>query len=188
MWRRAEKFLKLFDYGVQSTFEDISESELTASSWLDTLFARMDMMVGAREDDDLRRAGRKAFFEATREPKESLTQYVSRRDAELQEAEGHDLWMNSKLKGLLLEEGAGLTAQGTQNLRTLTQGRLDFGSVTWALRQMGAGGSERLLPGRQGQGAVLASSATEDSSPVLDASAGPFQPSSRPPHSSGRSE
>eukprot|EP00959_Pyramimonas_sp_CCMP1952_P413464 8664054-Pyramimonas_sp.AAC.1 len=91
-------------------------------------------------------------------------------------------------EGLLLEEGAGLTAQGTQNLRTLTQGRPDFANVTWALRQMDAGSSERLLPGRQGQGAVLASSATEDSSPVLDASAGHFQPSSRPPHSSGRSE
>eukprot|EP00959_Pyramimonas_sp_CCMP1952_P262125 5481264-Pyramimonas_sp.AAC.1 len=96
--------------------------------------------------------------------------------------------MNSKLKGLLLEEVAGLASQGTQNLRTLAQGRLDFANVTWALRQMGAGGSERLLPGRQGQGAMLASSATGDSSPVLDASAGPFQPSSRPPHSSGRSE
>eukprot|EP00959_Pyramimonas_sp_CCMP1952_P347780 7285037-Pyramimonas_sp.AAC.1 len=63
-------------------------------------------MAGEREGDDLRRAGRKAFFEASREAKEGLTQFVHRREAQLQEAEGMDLWMSSKLKGLLLEEGA----------------------------------------------------------------------------------
>eukprot|EP00959_Pyramimonas_sp_CCMP1952_P280217 5858055-Pyramimonas_sp.AAC.1 len=64
--------------------------------------------------------------------------------------------MSPKLKGLLLEEGAGLGAQGMQNLRTLTHGRLDFADVAWALRQMDATGMERLLPGRPGPGAMLA--------------------------------
>eukprot|EP00959_Pyramimonas_sp_CCMP1952_P111595 2334009-Pyramimonas_sp.AAC.1 len=68
-------------------------------------------MAGEREGDDLRRAGRKALFEATRDAKETLTAYVCRREAQLLEAEGHDLWMSPKLQGLFLEEGAALSAQ-----------------------------------------------------------------------------
>ena len=43
----------------------------------------------------------------------------------------------------------------------LTLGRLDYENVAWALKQMGAGGSERLLPGRAGAGAMLASAGAE---------------------------
>eukprot|EP00959_Pyramimonas_sp_CCMP1952_P311661 6522298-Pyramimonas_sp.AAC.1 len=60
----------------------------------------MDLMIGEREGDELRRAGRKALYDAVRDPKnETLTQFVSRREAEYTEAEGHDLWMSDKLKG-----------------------------------------------------------------------------------------
>eukprot|EP00959_Pyramimonas_sp_CCMP1952_P081538 1703490-Pyramimonas_sp.AAC.1 len=51
----------------------------------------MDLMIGEREGDELRRAGRKALYEAVRDSKETLTQYVSRREAEFIDAEGHDL-------------------------------------------------------------------------------------------------
>ena len=115
-------------------------------SYLDTILSRMDLMVGEREGDDVRRAGRKALYEVNRESKESLNQYVSRREVQMQEAESHELWMSDKLKGYLLEEGAQLTAQSLQNLRTLTRGDLRFCSVAWALRQMDHTAQERLLP------------------------------------------
>eukprot|EP00959_Pyramimonas_sp_CCMP1952_P347150 7271107-Pyramimonas_sp.AAC.1 len=57
------------------------------------------------------------------------------------------LILSSKIKGFLLEEGSRLSAQSMQNLRTLTLGRIDFESVSWALRQMDASGTERMLPG-----------------------------------------
>eukprot|EP00959_Pyramimonas_sp_CCMP1952_P066275 1384017-Pyramimonas_sp.AAC.1 len=66
-----------------------------------------------------------------------------RRESQFQEAEANELWLSSKMKGLMLEEGAGLSGQSMQNLRTLTRGQLDYESVTWALRQMDASGSER---------------------------------------------
>eukprot|EP00959_Pyramimonas_sp_CCMP1952_P346979 7267281-Pyramimonas_sp.AAC.1 len=66
-------------------------------------------MIGEREGDELRRSGRKALYEGLREPKETLTQYVSRRESQFLEAEGNDMWLSSKLKGLMLEEGAQLT-------------------------------------------------------------------------------
>eukprot|EP00959_Pyramimonas_sp_CCMP1952_P011888 250661-Pyramimonas_sp.AAC.1 len=89
----------------------------------------MDLMIGEREGDELRRAGRKALYQVVRDSKVSLTQYVSRREAEFIEAEGHDSWMSDKLKGLFLEGGAHLTAQGAQTLRTLTRGDLSFDSI-----------------------------------------------------------
>ncbi|CAK0813514.1 unnamed protein product [Prorocentrum cordatum] len=183
-WRRAEKLLKLFDYNLQAKFDDVPESTLTGLGWLEVILGRMDMMTGEREGDDLRRAGRKALFEAQRNKDEALIQFVSRREAQLTEAESHEMWLSPKLKGLLLEEGAGLTSQGQQNLRTLTQGRMDYSSVSWALRQMDATGSERLLPGRQGLGAMPATGAEEQDPSEVEARQA-FPSASFPP--SGRS-
>eukprot|EP00959_Pyramimonas_sp_CCMP1952_P194411 4065198-Pyramimonas_sp.AAC.1 len=83
-------------------------------------------MIGEREGDEPRRTGRRALFEAARENKESLTQHVMRRESQFQEAEANELWLSSKMKGLMLEEGAGLSGQSMQNLRTLTRGQLDY--------------------------------------------------------------
>eukprot|EP00959_Pyramimonas_sp_CCMP1952_P418526 8768087-Pyramimonas_sp.AAC.1 len=83
---------------MQARFEDITDYELTKVTRLDTPIARMDLMIGEREGDELSRSGRRALYEATRENRETLTQYVSRREAQFTEAEGHDLWMSDKLK------------------------------------------------------------------------------------------
>eukprot|EP00959_Pyramimonas_sp_CCMP1952_P178593 3732882-Pyramimonas_sp.AAC.1 len=70
--------------------------------------------------------------------------------------------MSDKLKGLFLEEGANLTQQGVQNLRTFTRGDLTYSNVKWALRQLdSSAGAERLLPGKAGAGSMLAA-ASED--------------------------
>eukprot|EP00959_Pyramimonas_sp_CCMP1952_P017468 370820-Pyramimonas_sp.AAC.2 len=79
----------MFDYTFKAQFDDLSEDVLTSKTWLDTVLARMGIMVGEREGDELRRSGRKAFFEVPREQKETLSQYVSRREAQLLEAEGN---------------------------------------------------------------------------------------------------
>eukprot|EP00959_Pyramimonas_sp_CCMP1952_P340226 7126030-Pyramimonas_sp.AAC.1 len=47
-----------------------------------------------------------------------------------------------------MEEGASLSPQGMQNMRTLARGDLEYKSVCWAIRQLGFTTSERLLPGR----------------------------------------
>eukprot|EP00959_Pyramimonas_sp_CCMP1952_P378881 7936558-Pyramimonas_sp.AAC.1 len=49
LWRRSERFLKLFDWAMQAKFEDISEGVLCSQQWLDTLLTRMDIMSGERE-------------------------------------------------------------------------------------------------------------------------------------------
>eukprot|EP00959_Pyramimonas_sp_CCMP1952_P125572 2625732-Pyramimonas_sp.AAC.1 len=57
--------------------------------------------------------------------------------------------MSDKLKSLFLGEGANLTQQGVQNLRTLTRGDLTYSRAKWALRQLdSSAGAERLLPGK----------------------------------------
>eukprot|EP00959_Pyramimonas_sp_CCMP1952_P107983 2257883-Pyramimonas_sp.AAC.1 len=97
--------------------------------------------------------------------------------------------MSPKLKGLLLEEGACLSAQGLQNLRTLALGKLDYENVSWALKQMDSGGTERLLPGR-GAGAMLADATASEGLGASEALPGFQSPllSPPPPWSQGRSE
>eukprot|EP00959_Pyramimonas_sp_CCMP1952_P138017 2888838-Pyramimonas_sp.AAC.1 len=71
--------------------------------------------------------------------------------------------MPDKLKGLFLEGGAHLSAQGAQNLRTLTRGDLSYDSVKWALRQLDSSTrTERPLPGKAGLGALLAISTSSE--------------------------
>eukprot|EP00959_Pyramimonas_sp_CCMP1952_P016895 358206-Pyramimonas_sp.AAC.1 len=67
--------------------------------------------------------------------------------------------MSDKLKGFMLEEGAGLSAQSAQNLRTLTKGSLQYQDVAWALRQLDYSSGERLLPSRLGSRPVMAADA-----------------------------
>eukprot|EP00959_Pyramimonas_sp_CCMP1952_P449876 9419665-Pyramimonas_sp.AAC.1 len=55
--------------------------------------------------------------------------------------------MDVRQDGLMLEEGAGLSAQGQQNLRVLAKGSLDYRGVAWALRHLDYGSGEQLLPG-----------------------------------------
>eukprot|EP00959_Pyramimonas_sp_CCMP1952_P178191 3724803-Pyramimonas_sp.AAC.1 len=60
---------------MQMRFEDIPEKTLAGPGWLEAVLARMDLEVGERDRDDLRRSGRKAPLEGVRGPKETLTQY-----------------------------------------------------------------------------------------------------------------
>eukprot|EP00959_Pyramimonas_sp_CCMP1952_P261809 5474637-Pyramimonas_sp.AAC.1 len=136
------------DSGWPCKFEDLSEYALQGPEWLNLVLAHMDLMIGERESDEVRRLGRRAAYEASRESQETLIQFASRREAQLLEAEGHELWMSGRFIGLLLKEGASLAQQGLQNLRALTRGSLDFGQVSWALGQMDSTGSERFLPSR----------------------------------------
>eukprot|EP00959_Pyramimonas_sp_CCMP1952_P400502 8391783-Pyramimonas_sp.AAC.1 len=66
---------------MQAKFDDIPEAQITSQDWIEVVLGRMDLMIGGREGDELRRAGRRALFEAARENKETLIQYVSRREA-----------------------------------------------------------------------------------------------------------
>eukprot|EP00959_Pyramimonas_sp_CCMP1952_P440807 9229063-Pyramimonas_sp.AAC.1 len=47
-----------------------------------------------------------------------------------------------------MKEGASLSPQEMQNMRTLARGDLEYKSVCWATRQLDFTTSERLLPGR----------------------------------------
>eukprot|EP00959_Pyramimonas_sp_CCMP1952_P403627 8458130-Pyramimonas_sp.AAC.1 len=66
MGRRSEIFLRLFDWAMQSNFEDIPEATLTSSKWIQAVLQKIDLMI-RREGDKLRRSGRKALFEAIKD-------------------------------------------------------------------------------------------------------------------------
>ena len=104
----------------------------------------LDSLSGQREGDDLRRAVREAFFEHMRRKDETLTQFVARREQQYLTLEDHRMQLPSEVKGILLEEGASLTAQCEQNLRSLSGGKVTLEEVAQALRNMDTQRNERV--------------------------------------------
>ena len=136
MTRRADKVMKLFDWELQSKFEHLTDAVLQSPEGVSRIFEVMDRLSGVREGDDMRRVTRAALFEYSRRRDETLSMFVGRREQQYAQAEDFRVVLPSQVKALLLEEGAGLSAQGEQNLRTLTSARLDFEIVAKALRDL----------------------------------------------------
>ena len=134
--RRADKVMKLFDWELQSKFEHLSDDVLQSTDGVIRIFEVMDRLSGEREGDDMRRATRAALFEYSRRRDETLSMFVGRRKQQCAQAEDFRVMLPSPVKALLLEEGAGLSAQGEHNFRTLTSARLDFDVVSKALRDL----------------------------------------------------
>lgn len=99
-------------------------------SWtgIDEMLQLMVSLSGDRVGDDL--------FDFRRRSDESLSMFVLRRQRHFSQAESLGMPFPEQIKGVLLEEGAGLTQQGEQNLRVLAGGRIDAGHVSVALRSM----------------------------------------------------
>ena len=147
--RRADKVMKLFDWELQSKPEHLSDDVLQSTDGVIRIFEVMDRFSGERESDDMRRATRVALFEYSRRRDETLSMFVGRREQQYAQAEDFRVVLLSPVKALLLKEGAGLCAQGEQNLRTLKSARLHFDVVSKALRDLDTH-RERLMapPGR----------------------------------------
>ena len=136
----------------------------------------MQAEIGEHEGDEKRRMGRE-LLKVSRESGESLTQYVLRRVSAFHESEQAGCPLPDQIKGMLLEEGAGLTGQSLENYHTLAQGRLDFASVRNALMRLDPKRSESVLPtaARGSRGNYFAGAAEEVASQgTSDHSAGAF--------------
>ena len=133
VWRRSEKILKTFEWDLQAKMDHLDEKVLASESYLDRIIEVLDVLAGERESSERRRAVRAALYEGVRKPSETLAQYALRRESQFQSA-GQFLDLPSDLKGFMMEEQAGLTKQGIQNLRVLTSGSSDYGQVCRALK------------------------------------------------------
>ena len=131
-WRRSEKVLRQFDWDLQSKFEHLTEEQLSGPQYLEHLFKVLDTLAGEKENSERRRAVRAALYEGARKNEESLSQYSLRRESQFSKA-GSYIDIPNEIKAFLLEEQAGLSAQGKQNLRTMTGGEVDFERVKKAL-------------------------------------------------------
>ena len=142
--RRADKILKLLGWDVNKKFEHIPDHVLQSDKGVERVFNVLDSLSGQREGDDLRRAVREAFFEHMRRKDETLTQFVARREQQYLTLEDHRMQLPPEVKGILLEEGASLTVQGEQNLRSLSGGKVTLQEVAQALRNMDTQRNERV--------------------------------------------
>ena len=135
VWRRFEKLSKQLDWDLQSRFEHVSEQVLAGPDYLQALLEILDGIAGEKDVSEKRRVVRAALFEGQRRKDETLSQFAVRRE---QEFAGADRYLNipSELKAFILQETAGLSKQGVQNLRTLTSGSTDFDRVVGALKTL----------------------------------------------------
>ena len=143
--RRAEKILTKFSWDLQSRFQHYSDEELSDEKYLTRVFQVLDSLAGEKEDDERKRVYRAAMYETVRARDETLAQFVSRRELQFHKARSHGFTLPDDARGLMLEEGSGLSAQGRQNLRTLTGGSTTWDRVASALRNLDIQ-EERILP------------------------------------------
>lgn len=131
--RRAEKVFKTMDWELQARFEHITDETLQGEHYLDEILQILDMLAGERQATEMRRTVRKALFEGARRSDETISQFALRREQEFALAERY-MQIPDNLKGMMLEEQAGLGKQSALNLRTLTGNSIDFRDVTQALK------------------------------------------------------
>ena len=132
-YRRAEKILKSLEWELQAKLEHIDEGVLASPGYLDAIFGVLDVLAGEREDSEKRRSIRAALYEGNRRSEESLAQYALRRESQFASASKY-MVIPDELKAFMLEEESGLTKQGSQNLRVLTEGRHEYDRVRRALQ------------------------------------------------------
>ena len=135
VWRRFEKLSKQLDWDLQGKFEHVPESVLAGPGYLDAVVSILDGLAGEKDASEKRRVVRAALFEGQRKKEETLSQFAVRREQEFAGADRY-LSIPSELKAFILEETAGLSRQGVQNLRTLMGGSGDFDKMVGALKTL----------------------------------------------------
>ena len=133
IYRRAEKILKGLDWELQAKLDHLSEAVLSSEGYLPAIFGVLDVLAGEKDDSEKRRSIRAALYEGHRKADESLAQYALRRESQFSAA-SRFLSIPDELKAFMLEEQSGLTRQGSQNLRVLTEGRHEYDRVRKALQ------------------------------------------------------
>ena len=133
VWRRFEKLAKQMDWELQAKFEHVPDQTLNSAAYLDEVLRILDAVAGEKEASEKRRVVRTALFEGQRRKDETLSQFALRREQEFLGMEPY-LPIAPELKAFILEETAGLSKQGVQNLRTLTGGGADYQRVMNALK------------------------------------------------------
>ncbi|CAK0856859.1 unnamed protein product, partial [Prorocentrum cordatum] len=99
--------------------------------------------AGRREDDEVFRVGNEATRDIERKKDEDLLACVTRRRRQFERAREIGVDIPPKVQGMLLLQGARVSAQGKQNVRSLTRGSLLGPDIMWALPQLDTGGLAR---------------------------------------------
>lgn len=135
--RQAYRFMRSLPYDLQAHLADrVPEGELFSDKCVENILTTIEARAGLRSGDEQRRCLREALFEFERQKNESLTEYITRREAQFGRAAGYRLMLSEEAKSLFLIEGAKLQHQGQQNLQTLLAGNEAFDNVANALRRL----------------------------------------------------
>ncbi|CAE7850169.1 unnamed protein product, partial [Symbiodinium necroappetens] len=133
----SEKVLRSLGWEMQVDFEHLSEAELVAPTYLDSILKVMNLKAGVRDDDEKRQAFRDVIHGAARKKDENLGQFATRRLRDFAKAATYGITLPPEFRVSLMKEGAGLSDQNLQNLAVLTQGReMDVDFLAAAMARM----------------------------------------------------
>ena len=96
----------------------LPEAELACASGVSRVLSHLSVLNGERPGDDQKKANREAMYQVGILRGETLTDYVLRRERQFDEAEKHGTVFPDQTKAQMLEEGANLSWQSQQNLKS----------------------------------------------------------------------
>ncbi|CAE7227097.1 GIP, partial [Symbiodinium sp. CCMP2456] len=104
---------------MQSSFDHLTEVQLSSTTYLDDILSVLELKAGVREDDERRHAFKTIMYDGGRKKDESLGQYAMRRLRDYNQAATHGINIPAEFKASMLREGANISEQTQQNLTTL---------------------------------------------------------------------
>ena len=129
-YRLGDLVIKELPWDLQSTMcREISTRVLNSRESVEAIIKRLDEKAGLESEHEKKLALKECLMQMERRQDENLTDYVRRRDREVDRAAEYGMVLPTEAKGLLLQEGAKLSDQGEQNLVTLTGGRQDYETI-----------------------------------------------------------
>ena len=132
--RRADKVLRTLSWEIQAQLIDaIDPAVLTSETGIEAIIAKLDVKAKWRQEHESRRVFRQALFEVDRRKGESITQFASRREAQLAAAQSLGHAMPAETQGSIVLEGAQLSLQDERNVRTITGGDMSLPVILRAL-------------------------------------------------------
>jgi len=135
--KRGDRLMRVLTWKLQEEIqEELGEAAISSKGAVENILKVLDQKAGVEADAEEKEAYHHALFEMERRKDETFADYARRRSRQMSTAHRFGLALPSDVQGRMLIEGARLSHQNEQNLKTLLAARTDVASVTEALQKL----------------------------------------------------
>ena len=115
---QAGKVIDSLPMDLAKKINKLPEADLAGAGGVNRILSHLAVLNGERPGDDQKKANREAIYQIGIQRAEALTDYVLRRGRQFDEAAKHGTIFPGRTKAQMLEEGADLSWQSQQNLKS----------------------------------------------------------------------